>query len=354
MSVGYNSIGWNIQKRRYDLVIATGVIVYLVVFVALGSVWNPNTTIETLIIRGFGTLAFLLLHIVLVIGPLCRLSPRFLPLLYNRRHLGVATFLVASVHGVFSIVQFHAMGDVNPLVSLLGGNVHYRSLSDFPFQVLGFAALCILFVMAATSHDFWLTNLSAPVWKRLHMLVYVAYGLLVAHVVFGVLQAETNPILVSALFVGMASILTLHCVAALREDRQDRKVPEITDGYVDVCSVAEIPENRARIAVIAGERVAVFKYDGKVSALSNVCQHQNGPLGEGRIINGCVTCPWHGFQYLPESGASPPPFVEKVPTFRVALRNGRVLVDPRPNSPGTFVQPAMIRSDTASGGIQDA
>jgi nitrite reductase/ring-hydroxylating ferredoxin subunit len=54
-----------------------------------------------------------------------------------------------------------------------------------------------------------------------------------------------------------------------------------------------------------------------------------------------VTCPWHGYQYQPETGASPPPFTEKVPTFRVRLDGDRVLVDPRPNPPGTRVEPAM-------------
>lgn len=39
--------------------------------------------------------------------------------------------------------------------------------------------------MAATSHDFWLKNLTAPVWKRLHMLVYAAYALLLAHLLLG-------------------------------------------------------------------------------------------------------------------------------------------------------------------------
>ena len=106
------------------------------------------------------------------------------------------------------------------------------------------------------------------------------------------------------------------------------------DGYVDACGVGDIPEKRARIVCLAGERVAIFKYDDKISAVSNVCQHQNGPLGEGKILDGCITCPWHGYQYLPETGASPPPFVEKVPTFNVRVQNGRVLIHPKPNRPG--------------------
>lgn len=345
MSHGYVSVGWNRQKKIYDGVIIAGVVVYLSLFVGLGAVVHPNATVETLLIRGFGTCALLMLHVILSIGPLCRIFPRLLPLLYNRRHLGVTMFLVALAHGVFSLIQFHAIGNLNPLVSVLVSNTRYDSLSNFPFQPLGLTALLILFLMAATSHDFWLANLTAPVWKRLHMLVYIAYGLIVAHVLLGVLQAETNPLLAGILGLGMVVVLGLHLIAGWRERNLDQpKGLSQRDDFVDVCGVDEIENNCAKIVTLAGERVAVFKYDGKVSALSNVCQHQNGPLGEGRIIDGCVTCPWHGFQYLPDSGASPPPFAERVPTFNVKVVNGRVMVDPKPNAPGTRVEPAAAKS----------
>ncbi len=344
MSHGYTSVGWNRQKKIYDGLMAGGIAVYLALFVGMGAAVHPNATIETLLIRGFGTCALLMLHVILCIGPLCRLFPRLLPLLYNRRHLGVTMFLMALAHGGFSIFQFHALGDLNPLLSVLASNTRYASLTDFPFQPLGLAALLILFLMAATSHDFWLANLTAPVWKRLHMLVYVAYGLIVAHVVLGVLQAETNPILAGALGVGMIVVFGLHWLAGRRETELDQphNAQASQTGYVDVCGVEEIKENRAKIVCLSGERVAVFKYDGKVSAISNACQHQNGPLGEGKIIDGCVTCPWHGYQYLPDSGASPPPFTEKIPTFNLIVVNGRVLVDPKPNPAGTPVTPAKI------------
>ncbi len=344
MSQAYASVGWNRQKKLYDLVMLASVSVYLALFVGIGAIVHPNATVETLLIRGFGTGALLMLHVILSIGPLCRLAPRLLPLLYNRRHFGVAMFLMALAHGAFSLVQFHALGDLNPLVSVLVSNTRYDSLSNFPFQPLGLIALLILFLMAATSHDFWLANLTAPVWKRLHMLVYVAYGLIVAHVVLGVLQAETNRLLVMILGTGMVVVLGLHLIAGWRERKLDgtADLPISANGFVDVCGVEDIEANCAKVVTLTGERVAVFKYDGKVSALSNVCQHQNGPLGEGRIIDGCVTCPWHGYQYLPDSGASPPPFAEKVPTFNVKVVNGRVLIDPKPNAPGTRIEPAKI------------
>jgi sulfoxide reductase heme-binding subunit YedZ len=343
VSVQYQAVGWNRQKRIYDSVVAGSIVAYLAIFVGLGAVLYPTTTAETLLIRGFGTLAFVLLNVILCIGPLCRLDRRFLPLLYNRRHLGVAMFLVALVHGVFSIIQFHALGDTSPLVSLFVSNTRFDSLAQFPFQALGFAALLILFVMAATSHDFWLHNLSAPAWKRIHMLVYLAYALLVAHVVLGALQADRNVVLAVLLGVGILLVTALHLLAGAKERAVDRAVARAErDGFVEVCAVDNIPEKRAKVVSLGTERVAVFRYDGKVSAISNVCRHQNGPLGEGRIINGCVTCPWHGYQYSPDTGASPPPFTDKVPTYQTKLIDGKVLIHPCAHSPGTRLEPALI------------
>lgn len=344
MSAEYQAVLWNRNKKLYDLTIAAGVVAFLGIFVGIGIATRPQATIETLLIRGFGAGALLLLHVVLAIGPLCRLDPRFLPLLYNRRHLGVCTFLLALAHGGFSIVQFHGLGVLNPLVSVLASNGNYDSLTQFPFQALGLAALVILFLLAATSHDFWLANLTAPAWKALHMLVYVAYGLILVHVGLGSLQApERSPALAVLLGIGFAGVASLHLVAGWRE-RAPAPNAEVGGAVVDVCAVSDIPLDRARIFLLSGERVAVFRYsaDGgeRIAAVSNVCQHQNGPLGEGRVIDGCITCPWHGYQYRPEDGCSPPPFTETIPTFNVRVENGRVLVDPRPNPPGTHAEPA--------------
>ncbi len=350
MSHVYHAVGWNRQKRVYDLTLLGGVALYLALFVGLGILFHPQATAETLLIRALGTCAFLLLHIILMIGPLCRIDDRFLPLLYNRRHLGVTMFLLGLAHGLFALLQFHAMGTLNPVVSLLVSNGSWGSLGQFPFQVLGLAALTLLFLMAATSHDFWLTTLTAPVWKALHMGVYLAYGLLVMHVALGSIQAHASPWLAAAVGAGLVTVLSLQLISGQRERAGDREMDysgerSADDGFVEVCKLGDIAENRARVICLSGERVALFKYAGKVAALSNVCQHQNGPLGEGRVIDGCVTCPWHGYQYRPEDGASPPPFEERVPTFRVRLEGDRVWVHPTPLPPGTLTEPATITTE---------
>ena len=168
--------------------------------------------------------------------------------------------------------------------------------------------------MAATSHDFWLHNLTAPVWKRLHMLVYVAYGLLIAHVTLGALQSETSPVLAGVLGA-RADASSRRCISAAGRARDDPRDTRSADGFVPVCDL-----DASRRSAPAWSRAAASASPSSNTTdasprVSNVCQHQNGPLGEGKIIDGCITCPWHGYQYLPESGASPPPFTEKVPTL---------------------------------------
>ncbi len=337
MSLSYQAVAWNPAKRRYDLVIAGVCFVYLIGFLGVGVWVYPDATMETLLIRAFGALAFLLLHGILAIGPLCRLDARFLPLLYNRRHLGVTMFVAALVHGLFALVQFHAFGNVGVLESLFDSGASWVDPARFPFQIVGAMALAILFAMAATSHDYWLNLLGAPAWKRLHMGVYFAYSLLFAHVAFGALQSEKSPVYLGVFVLGAVVLSALHVAAGLRGGALDRE-----RGFAAVCAVNEIPEGRAKMACIGGERVAIFRHGDLLSAVSNLCQHQNGPLGEGKIVDGCIVCPWHGYQYLPESGTSPPPFTEKIATYDVAVRGGMVFVNPKAYAPGTFRPAARI------------
>ncbi|MBO0932318.1 Rieske 2Fe-2S domain-containing protein [Fibrella aquatilis] len=347
MALHYSLISWNRQKRRYDRVMVGLMITYLLLFSTLQLILFPDVTAETVLIRATSTLAFLMLHVVLAIGPLCRLDTRFLPLLYNRRHLGVATFMVAAVHGVFSLVQFHSRGNVNPLVSLFSSERQYGSFAQLPFQPLGFFALLILLLMATTSHDIWLKTLGPRAWKTLHRCVYLAYVLLVMHVVLGILQQETAPAYALLLGVGVLTVTGLHLTAAFsnRRGRWLRPHSAEADGFVPVCKVADLAENRGKTVLVNGESIALFRYEGKLAAVSNRCRHQNGPLGEGKLIDGCITCPWHGYQYLPENGQSPPPFTETIETYAVRCVGTTVWVNPRPNPPGTPQPPALILPD---------
>jgi nitrite reductase/ring-hydroxylating ferredoxin subunit/DMSO/TMAO reductase YedYZ heme-binding membrane subunit len=339
MSLGFRAVQWNRAKLVYDGVLIAGVVLFLAVFVAIHTRLHPPQGAADLIdvwIRACGTCAFVMLTVILAIGPLARLDRRFLPLLYNRRHFGVMTFGVAAVHAWLMVQWFIADGSLANLPGELTTWADYGKFIGFPFKTLGLAALLVLFLMAATSHDFWLAFLSPPMWKALHMMLYLAYGLVVMHVSLGIMQGEYTVLIPLMLIAGFGTVAGLHLVAGWRERHADRGGALGGDGWIAVGAPDTIPDRAARIvAAPGGERIAVFRDGDQIGALTNLCAHQNGPLGEGRIVDGCVTCPWHGYQYRLADGCAPPPFTERLVTYRVRVNGGVVEVDPRPLPPGT-------------------
>jgi len=78
MSVQYQAIAWNRQKRIYDIILLAAVLAYPAVFVGIGSLVHSQATIETLLIRACGTAALLLLHVVSLDRPVVPLKPAIL------------------------------------------------------------------------------------------------------------------------------------------------------------------------------------------------------------------------------------------------------------------------------------
>lgn len=352
MSVSYQAVQWNPAKKAYDRRLAIAVALYLAVFCVAAAIAIEVSPL-ILAMRAFGTGAVALLVLILSIGPLARFTPRMAPLLYNRRHLGVTMFLMALAHALLATVWYHGFGVLDPLASILSSGVPFAGAAQFPFQPLGLAALLILFAMAATSHDFWLRNLSPRVWKALHLCVYLAFALIVAHVSLGVLQDRVWPSFAWITVTVAAWVAGIHIAAGAKEWRADRRVRALSaDGWVKVGEVDEIKEGRAK-AVLLDEcrKVAVFRHARGFSAISGVCAHQGGPLAEGRVVDGCVTCPWHGYQYLAESGQSPPPFTERIPTYELRIEGRTLFVHPQAKAPGTPVPPCRLPPD-AQGGAQ--
>jgi nitrite reductase/ring-hydroxylating ferredoxin subunit/DMSO/TMAO reductase YedYZ heme-binding membrane subunit len=343
MSVKYIPVQWNNNKWFYDGVMLLGVAIFLYIFLyASPDILSHERPINAQVhnARAFGACAFVMLTVILCIGPLARLDKRFLPLLYNRRHFGVMTTFVAITHASYIVGWYFAFSSSNKYEALLFANTSYGQLSGFPFEIFGIFTLGVLIILAATSHDFWMKFLTAPVWKRIHYLIYPAYLSVVAHVSLGILQDQQKHAF-TAIFIGGAAVVgVLHLLAALHERRQDKSITAQAGTWIDVCDVSEMTDGFAKIKLLPdGKRVAVFLMEGQLSAISNACAHQNGPLGEGRIIDCLVTCPWHGFQYNVRNGQSPAPFTEKVPTYNLRLQGTSVQVDPNANPPGTPVDP---------------
>ena len=351
MSATYRPVSWNRNKIIYDAILLIAVTVYLWIFIQVTPALRPAAAQidgDILRMRAYGSCAFLMLSFILCIGPLARLDPRWLPVLYNRRHFGVLTCAVALVHAYYVLGWYFAFSQVDPFVALLSSNTSFARIAGFPFELFGIAALAILLILAGTSHDFWLSFLTPPVWKAMHMSLYAGYAAIVLHLALGPLMVQANAAFAIVVAFSVVSVGGLHLAAAWQGAAQDRAAAQgaSPSPWISAGLISDLPEGRGRVVrVEGGESIAVFRHGGKISALANACAHQNGPLGEGRIIDGCVTCPWHGFQYRPEDGRAPPPFTEKLATYRVRLEDGFVLVDPRANPPGTYVEPVVIAGD---------
>ena len=54
--------------------------------------------------------------------------------------------------------------------------------------------------------------------------------------------------------------------------------------------------------------VAVSCTHGQFGAISNVCNHAGGPLGEGRLDGDYIVCPWHNWKFHRVTGIGEPGF----------------------------------------------
>ncbi len=352
MSVAYKPVIWNRTKLIYDAFLLLGIGGYLALYFLIAPRLGPigvSVSDPILKMRAFGSCAFLLLTMILCIGPLARLDRRFLPVLYNRRHFGVITAVVALTHAMAVLDWYFAYAATPAVTALFTANTSYFQIAGFPFEIFGVFALGVLVVMALTSHDFWLSFLTPPVWKTLHMAVYLAYAAVLLHVTLGPLATGNNPALTLVVAASAAVVITLHLLAGRQEAARDAGFgSDHSEGWVCIGNLSDIAEGRAIIgAAPGGERIAVFRSKGRLAALSNVCSHQNGPIGEGKVVGGFVTCPWHGYQYRLEDGCSPPPFKERLLKYRLRLDGTRVMVDPVALPLGTVVEPLAIPEGTA-------
>ncbi|HEY0738331.1 MAG TPA: chlorite dismutase family protein [Herpetosiphonaceae bacterium] len=107
-------------------------------------------------------------------------------------------------------------------------------------------------------------------------------------------------------------------------------VPARVDEFVPVCKVSEVPAGESKLVVVNGEQIALYNVDGTFYALSNRCSHARGPLVDGEVGNGTVTCPWHSAQFDLKTGAALcAPARGPVPAYQVKIESDTVLIGPQ-------------------------
>jgi nitrite reductase/ring-hydroxylating ferredoxin subunit/uncharacterized membrane protein len=100
--------------------------------------------------------------------------------------------------------------------------------------------------------------------------------------------------------------------------------PGLTD-WTDAASDADIPEGAAERILVDGAAVMITRQEGRVYALADRCSHRGGPLHEGEIQDGCVTCPWHDSVFrLADGSVVRGPAAYPQPAYDVRVRDGRI------------------------------
>ena len=96
---------------------------------------------------------------------------------------------------------------------------------------------------------------------------------------------------------------------------------------VKVAHIDMLHEQRGTLVHVDGEDIALFKRDGVVYALHNVCSHQHfSKLHDGEIKDLTVTCPMHGWTYDLKSGKA----INgdgRVRRYDVRVKNGDVFLE---------------------------
>jgi nitrite reductase/ring-hydroxylating ferredoxin subunit/multimeric flavodoxin WrbA len=105
-----------------------------------------------------------------------------------------------------------------------------------------------------------------------------------------------------------------------------------SEEWIDIGAAADFRKPLGE-AVLGGRRIAISWRDGRFGAISNVCNHVGGPLGQGRLDGEYVVCPWHQYKFHRCSGEGEPGYeADKVPGYGVKEENGRLFVTAKPTS----------------------
>jgi nitrite reductase (NADH) small subunit len=97
---------------------------------------------------------------------------------------------------------------------------------------------------------------------------------------------------------------------------------------VDVAGVGDVPPGTGLVVEAERHVIAVFNDGGRFYALDNTCTHRGGPLADGEVAEGRVTCPWHGAEFdLATGQALAPPARQPIIAYRVVVVGDRVKVE---------------------------
>lgn len=96
---------------------------------------------------------------------------------------------------------------------------------------------------------------------------------------------------------------------------------------VKVAHVNDLEDGHGKTVTVQGNKIALFKQNGKFHAMDNTCLHRGGPLGEGDVEGTTVTCPWHRWEYDMTTGHCKTNPALKLKSYKVEVKGDEVFIE---------------------------
>ena len=101
------------------------------------------------------------------------------------------------------------------------------------------------------------------------------------------------------------------------------------EDWVEIGRIEQIPLRGARCVTTPAGKIAVFRTaENHVYAIENRCPHKSGPLSEGIVHGGSVTCPLHNWVFDLQTGKAMGVDEGQVATYEVEVIDGRIFMAP--------------------------
>ena len=97
--------------------------------------------------------------------------------------------------------------------------------------------------------------------------------------------------------------------------------------FEQVAQSESLEEGQGIEVVWQGNIIAIFRHGGKLFAVDGVCMHQGGPLARGKLCQGTIECPWHGWTYDLTTGNNATTCQPMLRTYAVREQAGKIEVD---------------------------
>jgi nitrite reductase/ring-hydroxylating ferredoxin subunit/uncharacterized membrane protein len=105
-------------------------------------------------------------------------------------------------------------------------------------------------------------------------------------------------------------------------------VPHLVEpGWQYLMRSGDLPAGQPVRQMLGEVPVVAVRADGAVHVLADRCSHMTGPLSDGELSGGCLTCPWHGSRFrLGDGSVARGPATAPQPRFLTREVGGAIQV----------------------------